>query len=137
MPEPLKSTKRIGNWPSMPRWPMSVSPAAPVPAVVRSPASTAMIPGKAVRMAALGLDQELIDSRFPWVCTLCGRCELLPHGREICKNDAQGPHPSGQRQGPRPYSQRGGDGSAKGEQPRHPQNGFSLPACGLGQGVGR
>jgi Fe-S oxidoreductase len=28
-----------------------------------------------VRMALLGLDQELIDSRFPWICTLCGRCE--------------------------------------------------------------
>jgi Fe-S oxidoreductase len=26
-------------------------------------------------MALLGLDQELIDSRFPWICTLCGRCE--------------------------------------------------------------
>ncbi len=32
-------------------------------------------PRKAIRMAALGLEQELIDSRFPWVCTLCGRCE--------------------------------------------------------------
>ena len=31
---------------------------------------------KAVRMALLGLDQELIDSRFPWICTVCGRCEL-------------------------------------------------------------
>lgn len=30
---------------------------------------------KAVRLALLGLDQELIDSRFPWICTLCGRCE--------------------------------------------------------------
>ena len=30
---------------------------------------------KAVRMALLGLDQELIDSRFPWICTLCARCE--------------------------------------------------------------
>ncbi len=30
---------------------------------------------KAVRMALLGLDQELIDSRFPWICTICGRCE--------------------------------------------------------------
>lgn len=30
---------------------------------------------KVVRLALLGLDQEVIDSRFPWVCTLCGRCE--------------------------------------------------------------
>jgi heterodisulfide reductase subunit C len=30
---------------------------------------------KIVRLALLGMDQEVIDSRFPWVCTLCGRCE--------------------------------------------------------------
>ncbi len=43
-----------------------------------------MDPRKAVRMAALGLDQELVDSRFPWVCTLCGRCEYAcPAGVEI------------------------------------------------------
>jgi len=43
-------------------------------------------PRKAVRMAALGLDQELVDSRFPWICTLCGRCEYAcPQGVEILK----------------------------------------------------
>ncbi|MBI4776527.1 MAG: 4Fe-4S dicluster domain-containing protein, partial [Deltaproteobacteria bacterium] len=43
-------------------------------------------PRKAVRMAALGMEQELIDSRFPWVCTLCGRCEYAcPQGVEILK----------------------------------------------------
>ena len=30
---------------------------------------------KVVRLALLGLDQEVIDSKFPWVCTLCARCE--------------------------------------------------------------
>jgi len=41
-------------------------------------------PRKAVRMAALGLDEELIESRFPWICTLCGRCErACPMGVEI------------------------------------------------------
>ncbi|MCK8603373.1 4Fe-4S dicluster domain-containing protein [Syntrophobacteraceae bacterium DRH4] len=30
---------------------------------------------KCVRLALLGMDQEVIDSKFPWVCTLCGRCE--------------------------------------------------------------
>ena len=40
-----------------------------------------MDPRKAVRMAALGLDDELINSRFPWVCTLCGPLRTrLPHG---------------------------------------------------------
>jgi heterodisulfide reductase subunit C len=39
---------------------------------------------KAVRMVLLGLDQELIDSRFPWVCTLCGRCEYAcPMGIDL------------------------------------------------------
>jgi Fe-S oxidoreductase len=43
-----------------------------------------MDPRKAVRMAALGLDDELIDSRFPWICTLCGRCErACPMGVQI------------------------------------------------------
>ncbi len=41
-------------------------------------------PRKAVRMAALGLDDELINSRWPWICTLCGRCErACPMGVEI------------------------------------------------------
>lgn len=30
---------------------------------------------KVVRLALLGMDQEVVDSKFPWVCTLCGRCE--------------------------------------------------------------
>ncbi len=30
---------------------------------------------KVVRAALLGLDEEVINSKFPWVCTLCGRCE--------------------------------------------------------------
>ncbi len=39
---------------------------------------------KAVRMALLGMDQELIDSRFPWICTLCGRCEhACPMGIDL------------------------------------------------------
>jgi Fe-S oxidoreductase len=43
-----------------------------------------MDPRKAVRMAALGLDDELIASRWPWICTLCGRCErACPMGVEI------------------------------------------------------
>jgi len=41
-------------------------------------------PRKIIRMAALGLDQEIIDSRFPWVCTICGRCEeACPMGVKI------------------------------------------------------
>jgi len=43
-----------------------------------------MDPRKVVRMAALGLDQELIDSRFPWICTICGRCDrACPMGVNI------------------------------------------------------
>ena len=43
-----------------------------------------MDPRKVVRMAALGMDEELIESRWPWICTMCGRCErACPMGVEI------------------------------------------------------
>ncbi|HIJ55912.1 MAG TPA: 4Fe-4S dicluster domain-containing protein [Deltaproteobacteria bacterium] len=32
-------------------------------------------PRKLIRMAALGFDQDLIESRWPWICTMCGKCE--------------------------------------------------------------
>jgi len=32
-------------------------------------------PRKVVRLAAMGLDQELVESRWPWICTMCGKCE--------------------------------------------------------------
>jgi heterodisulfide reductase subunit C len=39
---------------------------------------------KVVRLALLGMDQEVIDSKFPWVCTLCGRCEhACPMGIDL------------------------------------------------------
>ncbi|MBW1744478.1 MAG: oxidoreductase, partial [Deltaproteobacteria bacterium] len=38
--------------------------------------ATGLVPGwdprKAIRAIALGLEQEVIDSKWPWVCTLCG-----------------------------------------------------------------
>jgi len=34
-------------------------------------------PRKLVRMAALGLADELIDARWPWICTMCARCEQV------------------------------------------------------------
>jgi ferredoxin len=43
-------------------------------------------PRKAIRMAALGLEDELINSRWPWLCTLCGRCEnQCPMGINLMK----------------------------------------------------
>jgi len=32
-------------------------------------------PRKLIRMVNLGLEQEVVDARWPWICTLCGRCE--------------------------------------------------------------
>ncbi|MFV0436224.1 MAG: 4Fe-4S dicluster domain-containing protein [Desulfopila sp.] len=32
-------------------------------------------PRKIVRMAVLGMDDELVESSWPWKCTLCGKCE--------------------------------------------------------------
>jgi heterodisulfide reductase subunit C len=32
-------------------------------------------PRKLVRMISLGLKDEVVDSRWPWICTMCGKCE--------------------------------------------------------------
>ena len=39
---------------------------------------------KVVRMAILGLEDELVEARWPWICTMCGRCEYAcPMGIQI------------------------------------------------------
>ncbi|MCL6622506.1 MAG: (Fe-S)-binding protein [Syntrophobacterales bacterium] len=41
---------------------------------------------KALRMVLLGMEQELIDSRFVWICTACNRCEEgCPMGIKLTK----------------------------------------------------
>ena len=41
---------------------------------------------KVIRMAAFGLDQEVIDSCFVWICTGCQRCEMgCPMGIKLVK----------------------------------------------------
>ena len=43
-------------------------------------------PRKAIRAISLGLEQEVIDSKWPWVCTLCGRCQYAcPMGVQLLK----------------------------------------------------
>lgn len=43
-------------------------------------------PRKLVRMVNLGLQQESIDARWPWICTMCGRCEVgCPMGVSISR----------------------------------------------------
>lgn len=32
-------------------------------------------PRKIVRMAVLGMDEELVATNWPWKCTMCGKCE--------------------------------------------------------------
>lgn len=34
-------------------------------------------PRKLVRMVALGLVDEVVEARWPWICTICGKCESL------------------------------------------------------------
>ena len=34
-----------------------------------------MDPRMLVRMASLGLLEDLIEARWPWICTMCGKCE--------------------------------------------------------------
>jgi heterodisulfide reductase subunit C len=41
-------------------------------------------PRKMVRMAALGQQEAVVASRWPWICTLCAKCEAVcPAGVEI------------------------------------------------------
>jgi heterodisulfide reductase subunit C len=32
-------------------------------------------PRKIVRMIGLGLENKVVESRWPWICTMCGKCE--------------------------------------------------------------
>lgn len=41
-------------------------------------------PRKMVRMFSLGMQAELVASRWPWICTMCGKCEqICPMGIDI------------------------------------------------------
>jgi heterodisulfide reductase subunit C len=41
-------------------------------------------PRKLVRLISLGMVDKAADSRWPWICTMCGRCEqVCPMGIEI------------------------------------------------------
>ncbi len=41
-------------------------------------------PRKLVRMTVLGIDEQLVESRWPWICTMCGRCDrVCPSGISI------------------------------------------------------
>jgi heterodisulfide reductase subunit C len=41
-------------------------------------------PRKMVRMVSLGMVEPLVQSRWPWICTMCGKCEeICPMGIEI------------------------------------------------------
>src|SRR5210317_2516982 len=32
-------------------------------------------PRKLIRMISLGLEDTILESRWPWICTMCGKCE--------------------------------------------------------------
>jgi Fe-S oxidoreductase len=41
-------------------------------------------PRKVVRMVSLGMQSEVVDARWPWICTMCGKCEqVCPMGISI------------------------------------------------------
>ena len=52
--------------------------------------ATGLVPGwdarKAIRAIVFGMEQEVIDSKWPWVCTLCGRCQYgCPMGIQLMR----------------------------------------------------
>lgn len=42
-------------------------------------------PRKLVRMVGLGMETEIIETRWPWICTMCGKCQ------EVCPIDVDIP----------------------------------------------
>ncbi len=41
-------------------------------------------PRKLVRLIILGLEEQVVESRWPWICTMCAKCEkVCPMGIEI------------------------------------------------------
>ena len=41
-------------------------------------------PRKVVRLLSLGMEAQVVDARWPWICTMCGKCEVLcPSGIDI------------------------------------------------------
>jgi len=41
-------------------------------------------PRKLVRMVSLGFKEEIVETKWPWVCTMCGKCEhVCPMGIRI------------------------------------------------------
>ncbi len=43
-------------------------------------------PRKLIRMAGFGMAESLVESRWPWICTMCAKCEqLCPAGIDIAE----------------------------------------------------
>ncbi|OQY57628.1 MAG: hypothetical protein B6245_16180 [Desulfobacteraceae bacterium 4572_88] len=43
-------------------------------------------PRKFVRMVGMGLEEELVETRWAWICTLCGKCQMAcPMGVDIAE----------------------------------------------------
>ncbi len=43
-------------------------------------------PRKLIRMVALGMEEEVLDARWPWMCTMCAKCEnVCPMGVDIAE----------------------------------------------------
>lgn len=34
-------------------------------------------PRKIIRMVSLGLEKNVVDARWPWICTMCAKCEVV------------------------------------------------------------
>ncbi len=75
-------------------------------------------PRKLIRMVSLGMEATWWRRRWPWICTMCGKCEhLCPMGIDIADADAAGAVAQAARPGARHHPERTGGGLEDRQQP--------------------
>ena len=92
---------------------------------------------KVIRMLALGMLEEVVESKFPWLCTGCGRCAYAcPMGLDIVGIMAHMKHLRPPRPSAGHPSQGGGKRIEDGQQYGHPPGGLFFSYGGHGAGGG-
>lgn len=75
VPEPLMLDGKKSELAVDPSWAASCLTCGTCAGACPIAGADGLDPRKIVRMAAMGMDKELVESTWPWKCTMCGKCE--------------------------------------------------------------